>query len=159
MQEIRVKEGWSYGANCSMNQALGKHSLQLTMAPAAEVCPVAIARMLELYADLHDTGLSQDEFDFTRSYLQGSAAFERATANQRLYRTMQEEIYGLPKHFGDGFADRLTDMTVAEVNVAIAQHTKPRDLAVVVVATASSMLPELEGLGWDSIEVVAYDSY
>jgi zinc protease len=159
MQEIRVKEGWSYGANCSMHRALGSHGLQMTMAPAAEVCAVAITRVLELFSDLHETGLRQEEFDFTRSYLQGSAAFERATANQRLFRSMQEEVYGLPKHFADGFADRLTDMTVGNVNAAIAEHTRPNALCVVVVATAATMLPKLEGLGWDSVEVVAYDSY
>ena len=159
MQEIRVKEGWSYGANCSMNRALGSHGLQMTMAPGADVCPLAIARTLELYSELHEDGLRQEEFDFTRSYLQGSAAFERATANQRLFRTIQEEVYELPKGFADGFAARLTDMTVADVNEAIRAHTKPEALCVVVVATASSMLPKLEGLGWDAIEVVAFDSY
>ncbi len=159
MQEIRVKEGWSYGANCSMHRALGSHGLQMTMAPAAEVCAVAIARMLELYKELHESGLRQEEFEFTRSYLQGSAAFERATANQRLFRSIQEEVYGLPPHFADGFADRLSAMSVLEVNEGIANHTKPEALCVVVVATATEMLPRLEGLGWDSIEVVAFDSY
>ena len=50
-------------------------------------------------------------------------------------------------------------MTVTDVNDAIAEHTSPNALCVVVVATAEDMLPQLENLGWDSIEMVAFDSY
>ncbi len=159
MQEIRVKEGWSYGAGCSMNRAKGQHSLQMTMAPAEDVCAKAVARMLELYGELHESGLSEEEFDFTRSYLLGSAAFERATANQRLFRAMQEELYGLAAGHTDAFSTRLEGMSAADINEALRRHTKPRDLCVVVVATAAQTLPALEALGWDDIQVESYDSY
>ncbi|MCP4447552.1 MAG: insulinase family protein [Myxococcales bacterium] len=159
MQEIRVKEGWSYGANCSMHRARGSRGWQMTMAPSADVCPKAIARTLELFSELHEAGLSENEFNFTRSYLQGSAAFERSTANQRLFRSIQEEVYDLPNRYADNFSDRLDAMDVAQVNEAIGAHTHPGDLCVVVVATAPTMQAPLEALGWDSVEVVAYDSY
>ncbi len=115
--------------------------------------------MLELFSELHESGLSQEEFEFTRSYLSGSAAFERATANQRLFRTIQEEIYALPKGYADGFSERLVDMSTADINAAIAEHTKPESLCVVIVATAEKTLPALEALPWDSIEVLPFDAY
>jgi len=159
MQEIRVKNGWSYGANCTMFRAKGPHGLQMTMAPAADVCAAAIARTLELFSELYEAGLSGAEFDFARSYLQGSAAFERATANQRLFRAIQEEVFELPRGYADEFALRLDSMNVSQVNESIRTCVHPRDLCVVVVATAETLLPALEPMGWDSVQVEAFDSY
>ncbi len=159
MQEIRVKKGWSYGAQCMMHRALGSHALQISLAPGADVCAPAIERTLELFSELQDKGLTQEEFLFTKSYLQGSSAFERATPNQRLFRKIQEEIHQLPAGFGDQYTQRLDTMNLKQINHACAEHLHPRDLCVVVVATADTMLAKLEALGWTSIEVVAFDSY
>ena len=159
MQEIRVKKGWSYGVACTMFRARGSHGLQISLAPNSEDCAPAIARTLELFSELRTHGLDQDEFDFTRSYLQGSAAFERATANQRLFRSIQEEVYELPTGYADGFAPRLSTMSLGQVNEAISQNLHPQNLCVVVVARAEIVAPRLEALGWDSIEILPFDSY
>ncbi len=159
MQEIRVKNGWSYGAGCMMHRALGSHAIQISLAPGADVCAPAIVRTLELFSDLQEKGLTPEELEFTRSYLQGSAAFERATANQRLFRKIQEEIHQLPSGFGDDYPKRLGTMSLKQINQACTEHLQPNDLCVVVVATADTMLAKLEALGWTSVDVVAFDSY
>ncbi len=159
MQEIRVQNGWSYGVQCSMYRARGSHALHISMAPAAEYCLQAISTALEMFSDIKQNGLHPEEFDFTRSYLEGSSAFQRATAPQRLSRKVQEEIYALPKGYGDGFASRIQSLSLATVNHAISAHFHPDDLVVVVVATADTVLAQLETLGFDSIEVVDYRSY
>ncbi len=159
MQEIRVNQAWSYGASCNIYQARGSHALCITMAPATEVCPAAIAKVMEMYSELHANGITADEFDFTRSYLTGSAAFGRATPTQRLYGKIQEELYSLPKGYGDSFAQRIKALDLAGVNAALSQSAKPKDLCVVVVASADTALAELETLGFDSIEVIDYASY
>lgn len=159
MQEIRVKHGWSYGAQCSMHRARDRHTMQLTMAPAAEVCVPALTKMLEMHRELRDEGLTEQEFDFTRSYLSGSAAFSRATANQRLFRKVQEEIFQLPAGYGDAFPDRIEACTRSEVNEVVAAELHPDDLCVVVVATADEMRAPLEAIGFDSVEVIDYRAY
>ena len=75
-----------------------------------------------------------------------------------LFEEAEEPALKLESELGTA-QKRLTEMTLGDVNAAIAEHTRPNALCVVVVATAASMLPKLEGLGWDSVEVVAYDSY
>ena len=159
MQEIRVKQGWSYGAQCAMHRARGQHYLQISLAPGAEQCSKALARTLEMFEELAEHGLAEDEFDFTRSYLVGSSAFTRATARQRLLRTVQEEVFELPKGFGNRFPDRLKASTCDAVNQAVLRCLQPRDLCVVVVASAQTMQAQLETLDFDSVEVVDYRSY
>lgn len=159
MQEIRVKHGWSYGAQCAMHRARGEHFLQVSLAPAADQCADALARTLEMYDELASDGLTPDEFEFTRSYLRGSSAFTRATAWQRLFRKVQEEVFALSPGYGNAFPDRLATRQCDEVNAAIARSLTPSDLCVVVVASADSMRAKLEPLGWDSLEIVDYRSY
>jgi zinc protease len=159
MQEIRVKHGWSYGAQCAMHRARGEHFLQVSLAPAAEQCADALARTLEMYDELVSDGLAADEFEFTRSYLRGSSAFTRATAQQRLFRKVQEEVLDLSPGFGNAFPERLAGAQCDEVNAAIRRCLTPGDLCIVVVATAETMRPKLENLGWSSIEIVDYRSY
>lgn len=159
MQEIRVKHGWSYGAQCAMHRARGQHYLHVSLAPNAEQCTKALGRSLEMFEELAEQGLSQDEFDFTRSYLIGSSAFTRATALQRLFRKVQEDIFDLAKGFADGFPDRLEARTCDEVNQALLRCLKPKELCVVVVASAQTMRAKLETLNFDSVEVVDYRSY
>ncbi len=159
MQEIRVKHGWSYGAQCAMHRARGKHFLQVSLAPGAEQCADALARTLAMYDELAEDGLKADEFEFTRSYLRGSSAFTRATAQQRLFRKVQEEVFDLSPGYGNAFPDRLASATCDEVNAAIARCLTPGELCVVVVATAETMKTRLEKLGWSSIEIVDYRSY
>ncbi len=159
MQEIRVKHGWSYGAQCAMHRARGPHYLQVSLAPASEQCAPALARSLQMYEELVEHGLTQDEFDFTCSYLIGSSAFSRATARQRLFRKVQEEVFEVPPGFGNAFPERLQGYDLASVNAAIARCLTPKDLCVVVVASAETVRAELETVGFDSIEVVDFRSY
>lgn len=159
MQEIRVKNGWSYGAQCAMHRARGQHFLQVSLAPAADQCVAALARTLEMYAELAEHGLTADEFEFTRSYLSGSSAFTRATAHQRLFRKVQEEVFDLSEGYGNHFPERLAEAKCSAVNSAVRSCLTPSELCVVVVATAESLAPKLESLGFDSVEIVDYRSY
>jgi zinc protease len=159
MQEIRVKHGWSYGAQCAMHRARGPHFLQVSLAPAADQCVAALTRTLEMYDELAEGGLSEDEFQFTRSYLAGSSAFSRATARQRLFRKVQEEVFDLDAGFGNEFPARLAAMECQAVNEALRRNLAPKDLCVVVVASAESMQDKLAAIGFDSVEVVDYRSY
>lgn len=159
MQEIRVKQSWSYGASCNIFHARGAHALCINMAPAADVCALAVDKVLGMYSSYAAEGLHQDEFEFSRSYLSGSAAFTRATATQRLYRKVQEQLYGLPVGYGDGFAKRLQSLDRKSVNQALSKSASPDNLCVVVVGTAETVLAPLQALGFDSVEVVDYKSY
>jgi zinc protease len=158
MQEIRAKNGWSYGAHASMIRAKGPHLLQIGLAPAVEVCPAAVERTMEMFGELVSEGLADEEFEFARSYLTGSAAFGRATARQRLFRQVQEQVFGLPLGFEDGFPDRIAELDNAQVSAALRQNFQPGNLSVVVVGTADTVLSKLEAIGFDEVEVHAYDS-
>jgi zinc protease len=159
MQEIRVARGWSYGAGCSLGRARGAHWLTIALAPAADVTARAAGRALEMFEELVDRGITADELDFARSHLLGSMPFFRATAAQRMRLAVRNRIFGLPAGFQDQLPDRLRALDADRVNAAIRAHFRPEGAVTVVVATAESMAPLLDGGRFGPLETIPHDAY
>jgi zinc protease len=156
MQEIRVQRGWSYGAGASLQRSRGAHWFRMHLAPSAEVTPDALALTWSLFADVAAHGITADELEFTKTYLGGSLPFRVATARQRVRVAVQNEICGLPADYVHTLPAEIGRLTLDEVCEAARAWLHPDDCLAVVVATADTMLPRLEALPHDSIEVVPY---
>ena len=159
MQAIRVARGWSYGAGCTLDEARGQYWFRIYLAPAAEVTAAATSLALSIFTELVDSGISDDELAFARSYLTGSMAFRLATPARRMKMAVAHEIYGLAGDFFASLPERLAALTRAEVNGALSRWLHPESALTVVVATAETMRAELEGQDLGTLEVVAYDAY
>ncbi len=159
MQAIRVERGWSYGASCKLQRSRGPHWFTIQLAPSAEVTPDALALALSMYEELCASGIRDDELEFAKGFLRGNHAFSRATPRQRLGDSMREVLCDLPRGFHERLPERIAEVTPTRARSAIDRCLSSRDLCVVVVATADAMLPRLERFGFDSVQVVAHDSY
>jgi zinc protease len=159
MQAIRVERGWSYGAGCRLLRGRGPQWFRVHIAPSAEVTPEALSLAISMYEELCSGGITADELEFATGFLCGGHAFSRATARQRLHDTLRGEIFDLPAHFHEQLPELIRALSLADTRHAIDTSLTPRDLCVVVVTTADTMLSRLERLGFDDIQVVAYDSY
>jgi zinc protease len=159
MQEIRVARGWSYGAGCRMARARAPHWFRMWMAPSADVAPEALALTLSLYEQLATGGLLREEFDLAVRHLTGALPFGRATARQRMRLALRHELIGLPVDFPAQLPELLAALTLDDVHQAAARWLRPRDLCIVMVASAEEMAPRLERAGLPPAEIVGYDSY
>lgn len=159
MQEIRVARGWSYGAGCTLHHGRGPHWFSIHLAPSAEVTPDALRLVLDMLGDLAKNGITADELAFTRSYLLGNLPFRLATARQRMRLALMGRLFGLPADHTQRLPEELEAITLDEVNQACRTWLRPDDTLSVVVATADTMVPALEGIGAGTPEVVAHDSY
>lgn len=159
MQEVRVKRGWSYGANCDLGRSRGAHWLTLSLAPAAELTADAARLVHDLFAELVDGGITDDELEFARSHLLGSMPFYSATASQRMRLALRNHIYGLPGDFSDTLPARLAAVSRADVDAAVRAHFHPDAAVTVVVASAETAVPRLEAAGFAVDQRLAYDSY
>ena len=84
--------------------------------------------------DLVDNGLTQEEFDLTRSFLTNYILHFAVTTSQRLGYAMDDRFYGIG---GDGhlarFAQTLQELTLEEVNAAIREHLQYENLKIAIV--------------------------
>ena len=84
--------------------------------------------------DLVDNGLTQEEFDLTRSFLTKYILHFAVTTSQRLGYAVDDRFYGIG---GDGhlarFAQRLQELTLEEVNAAVREHLQYENLKIAIV--------------------------
>jgi zinc protease len=158
MQEIRVQRGWSYGANAHLHRSRGSHWFRMHLAPSAEVTPDALALTWSLFEDVAARGITADELDFTRTYLSGNLPFRLATARQRMRVAVQNELFGLPADYAHTLPGELARLGLDEVHQVARTWLHPDACLAVVVASADAMVPRLEAVRHDSIQVVPYDA-
>jgi zinc protease len=159
VQDIRVKNGWSYGVGTQLSRARGPCWLRGDLAPSVENAAPALARTLDMYVEFATHGPTPDEFELARNFLIGSLPFSRATARQRMQSDVQLETYGLSRDYPDDMMRRLADMTVADIRRVARDELRPGDLSVVILSTWKKIAKAIEKLGWDDLSVVPWDSY
>lgn len=81
---------------------------------------------------LTEKGLSQEDFEATRSFLLNYSKLWVPTLNRRLGYQMDSDFYGI-RYFIDQIAEELSNLTAAEVNAAIQRHLQWRNLKVAVI--------------------------
>ena len=112
------------------------------------------AAMFEL-DKLVANGLSQDDFETTRGYLQKNVFVMTATQDQQLGYALDSQWYGTPE-FTRMMRDGLAKLTVADVNAAIRKHLSSKKLSVVVITRDAAGLKEK--LVSDAFSPIAYDA-
>jgi zinc protease len=159
MQEIRVKRGWSYGANCALRRSRLPHWFEIWTAAAIEVAGPAVALILDLYADYAANGPTDDEVDFARSYLVGAMPFHVATGRQRMQLAVRDAVFELPTGYTARMPELLAQLGAADVRTACARHFHPDDAVTVAVTTAQAARASLETANAGPITIVRHDEY
>lgn len=157
MNEVRSKRGWSYGAYSRLGQDRQRDAWSMWTFPAAKDAAACAALELDLLEDLAHRGLTAAEIRFAKKNLVNGHCFEVDTAAKRLEARMDDAIYGLPADHWKRFTQRVRAVKRADANAAVERRLSPRDLAIVVVATAEDVRPAFEDLpGVTSLDVVPY---
>jgi zinc protease len=156
-QEVRVKRGWSYGASFGAVRTRGGHCFRLRCAPAIEQTADTVALVLGLWEEAVARGLSDDEVEHARRYLEGAFAFDTETAGSRLEQRIALITLGLPADTVDRFVERVRAVDGAAANAALRAHWSPAGATTVLTATAEELVPRLADLPIGPIEVLGYE--
>ena len=115
-----------------------------------------MALRIALYelAKLIDNGLSQDEFEATRTYLMKNVYLLTARQDQALGYALDSKWYGTGE-YTTYMRDRLARLTRDEVNQAIHKHLSARNLSVVMIAKDAQGLRD--ALLADSFSPIHYE--
>lgn len=158
MQEIREKRGWSYGAYSRMFTDRRTGGIVMSYYPAAEDTVPALALGQQLFTDLVDHGVTDDELAFTKSYLINGFPFQVETPARRMWQLAQIELLGRHADFLDTYVERVTALSRDDVNRALRAHLHPDRLALTVVCTADPLRDAIAALpGVTGVRTVPYD--
>jgi zinc protease len=104
---------------------------------------------------LIDEGLTAEQFETTRNYLMKNVYLMTATEDRQLGYALDSQWYGIGE-FTATMRDKLSRLTVADVNRAIKKHLSGRDLSVVIIAKDAKDLRER--LTSDAPSAIKYDA-
>jgi zinc protease len=143
MVEIRVKRGWSYGANSYFRQGRQPRSWEFYFFPATKDTPDALAYGLQMIEDLKAKGLTQEEFEFSKLSLVNSDGFRYNTPEKRVENKLLERTLDLPDGFMKTYADNISRLSLSEVNNALKDFFKPETMSIAVLGTAKELKSKL----------------
>ena len=104
---------------------------------------------------LVDKGLTAEEFDTTRNYLMKNVFLITSTQDRQLGYALDAQWYGIGE-FTSFMRDKISKLTLGEVNAAIKRHLSGRDLSVVIIAKDAKDLKEK--LASDAVSTIKYDA-
>ncbi len=159
MVEIRVKRGWSYGANSNFRHGRQPRSWMFHLFPAAKDTPQALGFTLHMIEELRDKGITEKEFEFSKQSLINSEGFMYNTPQKRVENKLIEKTFDLPEGFMKSYGSNLEKVTLEQTNSALRDFLKPDKLSIVVLCTAKEMKEKLSkavGVMADDIEVAPY---
>jgi zinc protease len=131
---IRERDGLAYSAAAAAVAGAGLDPGRLVayVATAPQTVPQAQAAVVEELTRLLADGLTDEEFEETRSYLLGRDPFRRETARQWAEILADAELYGLPLDRPEWIADGYRALDRAAVETAARRHLDPAKLKVTV---------------------------
>jgi zinc protease len=159
-REVRQDRGWSYGAYSRILRSKMRDAFYLWTFPALENMVDCVGLELDLLRGLRKDGLSREEFDFARRYLDNHFLFAVETASLRVALALRQEVLELPGDFYETYRQNVRGVEHEQVQQAARAFVDPDNLCICALCTADQVRPALEKrLGEDaSIEVVPYDS-
>jgi zinc protease len=157
-EEVRVKRGLSYGASSSLTVGRTRELWAMHTFPSAKDAVACLQLQLDLFDRWIDGGITADELQRSKSYLEKSHAFEVDTPSKRLDQVLDIELLGFPKKYHSHFVQAVKRVGRADVQAAL-KHGIVRDSQVIViVATAKELKPQLAKLPHvTEIETIAFD--
>lgn len=159
MVEIRVKRGWSYGANSYFRHGLQPRSWQIHLFPAAKDTPAALEYSLKMVEELRSKGITAEEFDFNKRSLVNGAGFMYNTPKKRVENKVLERTLDLPDGFMKSYGPEIEKVKLADVNAALGDFLRPERLTITVLGTAADLketLARAAGMPIEKVEVVPY---
>lgn len=159
-QEVRAKRGWSYGAYSSLPIDRRRQAFSMWTFPAATDAAACIRLELELLERWVENGVTSAELSRAKKYLIKSHAFALDTASKRASLAIDQILYELPPGYQTGYLDRVSAITLDQVNAALRERISPKNLVITVVGTHKDLGASIrEAIGdLTDEEVVPFDS-
>ncbi len=155
MQEIRVKRGWSYGADSQFRFGRQPRYWKVHLFPAEKDTAEALKKTVELITELQTGNLQKEEFEQSKVSLVQGAAFIGNTPQKRMENRILEKMLDLPRGFFSSYADHLDSVSLSASNEALRTFIHPNQLLITVLGTASRLKKPLqEALGLNDADVI-----
>ncbi len=132
-QTIRTKEGLAYWVGSSFSEPYDRG----TIAGASQTRSNAVGRtirlMLEEIERIIREPVSAEELDFAKDSIKNSFVFRYNSAHAVVSEVMSLEYFGFPKDYLETYTQKISAVTIADVQAAAKKYLRPSEMTLVVV--------------------------
>ena len=144
---LRGEHGFSYGASCWFESSQGRtprnqlSPFSLYTFPATEHTEQALPMMLNLYEELVEKGVTDEEMELARKALTLSYPFHRDTPNKLLSIKVGEALYGIVTDDDETNRRKLATVTPEDVLRVLRETHHPDQLGLVLMGDPNHLEP------------------
>lgn len=150
---LREDKGYTYGARSSFSGNKEYGSYTARAAVRTDATADSIVQFENEIRDYAENGISEVELAFTRKAIGQRDARSFETPGQKLNFIGQMLVYDLDETFVDEQNQILAAIGEDELNRLASKHLSLDDMIIVVVGDKQAILPDLEGLGYEIVEL------
>jgi zinc protease len=153
---IREDKAWTYGIrsgySASYEDIPGYYMVSAGV--KAKATDSAIKEVVKEMEKYRNTGITQEEFDFTKSALLASEALEYESAGQKAGFILNMAMRNLPEDYNEKQMQMLQSMSRTEINELAKKNLKTDELVIVVAGDMLLLKDRLDKLGYGKVQML-----
>ncbi len=150
---LREDKGWTYGARSGFTGDKYTGTFSFSSGIRANATDSALVEVMKELDNYTKSGITEDELKFMKSALGQRDALLYETGIQKAGFIGRILEYNLPSDFVDEQNKILANMTKAEVDKTAIKWIKPQKANILLVGDKTKILPGLEKLGYEIVEL------
>lgn len=155
-QNLRERNGYTYGASSRFTMRLGRGPFSVTTNVQTDKTGPAVREILHELEALRQP-IPAEELEKARNYVAYSFPGDFETGEDLAGRLADMQLYGLPDSYYATYVPNLLAVDAASAAKAAAQHLVPGGMAIVIVGDAKALRPQLEALDLGPIRTLTVD--
>ena len=147
IEEVRVNRSLTYGIGSGFAPHLSGGTFGVSTFTKIETTRALINATDAVLKRAATQGLTPAELQKVKGYMAGNYAIAMQTPEAQAAQLGDIAFYGLPNDYLQTYLPRLRSVTLAEANRIARAYFPPDKMSLILVAPASKVQPQLNGLG------------
>ena len=150
---LREDKGWTYGARSGFDGDKYAGDFEFSSGIKAGATDSALAEVMKELNKYEAEGITEDELSFTKSAIGQRDALRYETGVQKAGFISRILEYNLPADYVDQQNKILANIKKAEIDALAKKWVKPEKINIVLVGDKAKILPGLQKMGYEIIEL------
>lgn len=150
---LREDKGYTYGARSYFSGGQFAGPFTASAGVRADASAESVTEFMKELTNFHKSGISEDEVKFMKSSIGQADARKYETPYQKAGFLGRILEYNLSKDYVKKQTDILNSISKKDIDALAAKNLPVNNMHIVVVGDKKSVLPKLEALSYDVVEV------
>ena len=149
---LREEKGYTYGAYTRLNTKRLAGDLEATAEVRNDVTGESLKEFFYELERISADKVGDDELSDAQNFLTGVFPIRAETQEGLTNLIVNQHLYGLPEDYLQTYRDKVSAVTVDDIQRVARLHVRPAEMAIVIVGDAGEVRPQAEKFA-DSVEI------